>query len=162
MWTSRSASRSSIWRGSVQTWLVTRAASKSARCMNAPKLRPMPIGSTIVNRTMPGGRLVRSRNIEAWSTAERRGPALGGGLDQQVGRGGKRPQGGELELAGDAVHQPGVGRDSPRQGGKLDRDRAHADDRGDQPGQGAVGPGGVIPGRADLVDGPLHRGELGR
>ena len=60
----RSASRSSIWRGSVHTWVVTSAPSKSARCMNAPKLRPMPIGSTIVNRTWPGGRLVSSRNID--------------------------------------------------------------------------------------------------
>ena len=65
----RSASRSSIWRGSVHTCWFTSAPSKSARCMKAPKLRPMPIGSTMVNRTCPGGKLVKSRNIDAWSTA---------------------------------------------------------------------------------------------
>ncbi len=44
---------------------------------------------------------------------------------------------------------------------KLDRDSPHADDRGDLSRQGAVGPGGVIPRRADFVHGAPHCGELG-
>ena len=139
MWVARSASRSSICRGSVQTWLVTSAPSKSARCMNAPKLRPMPIGSTIVNRTWPGGKLVNSRNIDAWSTASAAARPSAGVSIKRLAPGGKRPQGGEVERRRHAFHQSGVGRDSARQRGELERDRPEANHGRDDPGQRALG-----------------------
>ena len=120
MWAASSASRSSIWRGSVQTWPVTSASSKSARCMNAPKFRPIPTGSTIVNRTWPGGRLVRSRNIAAWSrrsppAGRRPGPRSAGwpGRGTAAGPGRRR-------AVGDPLHQAGVGRDPAGELGQVE------------------------------------------
>ena len=63
VWSVRSASRCSMSRASVQICAVTSFSSKSARCMNAPKLSPRLTGSTMVNRTLPGGRPVRNRSI---------------------------------------------------------------------------------------------------
>ena len=123
MWAARSASRSSICRGSVQTWLVTSAPSKSARCMNAPKLRPMPIGSTIVNRTWAGGKLVNSRNIDAWSTASAAARPSAGVSINRLAPAGNGLERGEIERRRHALHQSGVGRHAMRQGGELERDR---------------------------------------
>ena len=111
--------------------------------MNAPKLRPMPIGSTIVNRTWPGGRLVKQAEHRRLEHLERRRAAFGGRLDQQVGPGRERPERREVETP--AARLPSAGRRPATPRGSEARSSgtvAEADHGRDDPGQRAVGPGG--------------------
>ena len=130
--------------------------------MNAPKLRPMPIGSMIVNRTWPGGRLVSSRNIDAWSTSSAAPRPSAGVSINRLALGGERPQGGEVERRRHAFHQSASARDAAGQRGKIERDRAEANHGRDEPGQRARLPGRVVPVGAVAVDLAIDRVELGR
>ena len=115
MCAARSASRSSICRGSVQTWLVDQRAVEVGQVHERAEAPADPHGSTIVNRTMPGGRLVSSRSIEAWSTLSASARPSGGCSMSRLAWAGNGRKRGEREPRAYALHQPGIGRDAARQ-----------------------------------------------
>ena len=161
MWVDRSASRSSIWRASVQTCWLTSAPSKSARCMNAPKLRPIPMGSTIVNRTWPGGKLVKSRNIEAWSTARAAARPSAGVSIKRLALAGNVLKAGKTNDAGTpSIKRASAGipcGSAASSSGTVPKRTTGGTTRG----KGRSAQGRVVPGRAVAVDLTVDRVELG-
>ena len=152
MWAERSASRSSIWRGSVQTWPVTRASSKSARCMNAPKFAAD--ADRVDDREPDLARRQARQEPEhrRLEHADRRrpGPRRGASISR-LARSGKGSRAGKVNVGRDALPQPGVGRDARRAArSRSSRDLAEPDDRRDR-ARGAGGrprPGRPSGGRA--------------
>ena len=152
MWAEISASRSSIWRASVRIWPPTRASSKSARCMKAPKFRPMPMGSTIVNRTWPGGRLVSRRNIAAWSTPSDADRPAAGPSTSRLARSGNGRSAGNVNRVAIPSLSRGSAEPPPGRVSEVDAGLADPDHRRDILGKRAVGPRGVVPPRGVGVD----------
>ncbi len=116
--------------------------------MNAAKFSPRPTGSTIVNRTLPGGDRRQVAEHHRLEDRHRLGLAGVGRLDQHRPLHRERDQGGEREARRPGGLEPRVARDAVGDLGEVDLELAEPQRRGD----GGRGLPGVEVGRVVPVE----------